>query len=77
MSYHTHGAIFEYSITLSRAFASKHSIEGHLLDYCEVVAESSWYLELASLCWGCYCNRWPKLAAEFEEIALHLRGSPS
>jgi hypothetical protein len=66
-SHYESKTVRECIITISPEFAKRFKITDTVLDYCSVVVDSDWYGELGSLCWGCYCQRWPELVAQFED----------
>ena len=65
-SHYESRTVRECTVTLSKEFARRHKVSDTVLDYSSVCSDSDWYVELGSLCWGCYCQRWPELAAQFE-----------
>ena len=65
-SHYKFGKKRECTITMSKEFANKYALVSSDLDFSAVFQESDWYSELGSLCWGCYCQRWPELVPQVD-----------
>lgn len=65
-SHYESKTVRECTITISKKFATHNNISNDVLDYSSVCLNSDWYGKLGSICWGCYCQRWPDLATQVE-----------